>query len=115
MLVSTLFVNETLAQPSGKGKMSGKSSTIGSRFVDANSDGICDNNTTGLAGVGMRNQGSSRLNFIDADGDGVCDNNTTGVTGAGMRNQGKTRPNFVDADGDGVCDNFIENPPIIEQ
>lgn len=50
---------------------------MGTGFVDADDDGICDNCT----GTG----------FVDVDGDGICDN----CTGT----------NFVDADGDGICDN----------
>lgn len=48
-------------------------------YVDADSDGVCDN------------QGAY-CQFADANGDGVCDNQ-----GAYCQ--------FADADGDGVCDN----------
>lgn len=65
-------------------------------WVDANGDGICDNQGTG---AGRRNQGATRPNFVDANGDGICDNwSPEKCNGTG---QG---PNFVDADGDGVCD-----------
>jgi hypothetical protein len=110
MLISTLIITEAIAQPSGKGKMGANKS--GSRFVDSNGDGVCDLNTSGTAGAGMRNQGKTRINFVDADGDGVCDLNTSGTTGAGMRNHGKIKPNFIDADGDGVCDNLPTSPSV---
>lgn len=134
IVITTLLVTDSYAQPSGKGKMSGnrgsrfvdtngdgvcdnfatKSLTgKGVNFVDTNGDGICDNNTTGKAGAGMGNHGKTRPNFIDVNGDGVCDNNTTGKVGAGIGNHGKTRPNFIDADGDGVCDHFINATPIV--
>jgi hypothetical protein len=38
-------------------------------FVDADGDGVCDNNAT-CTGTGK----GRRVNFVDADGDGVCDN-----------------------------------------
>ena len=58
----------------------------GSRYVDADNDGVCDN-------IG------ERPGFVDENGDGVCDNQ-------GSRGFGGYGRNFVDADGDGICDNF---------
>lgn len=52
----------------------------GSRYVDADGDGVCDNRT---------------VNWVDANGDGICDNRNANGQGAG----------YVDADGDGICDN----------
>ena len=52
----------------------------GSRFVDSNSDGVCDNWTATGKGQGNGNgQG-----FVDEDNDGVCDNWT--ATGKGQGN-----------------------------
>lgn len=111
ILIGTFVLSESNAQPSGKGKMGNQSNLRGSKFIDANGDGVCDNVSTGK---GYRNNGKNKQNFVDADGDGVCDNNTGGTigtnkntqSGQGKRNQGKTRPNFVDADGDGICDYY---------
>ena len=69
----------------------------GSRgFVDADNDGICDNQGNGNF-VGADNDGicdnQGYGNFVDADNDGVCDN------------RGNGNGNFVDVDNDGVCDN----------
>lgn len=62
----------------------------GRYFVDADSDGICDN-------------AGSRCAYADADGDGICDlcsaDHSACLTGEGAA--------FVDADGDGVCDNYV--------
>lgn len=49
------------------------------RFVDTDSNGICDNRGNGD-------------NFVDNDGDGVCDNRDN-------------CDNFIDNDRNGVCDN----------
>lgn len=57
----------------------------GRNFIDANSDGICDNYT-----------GKSGRRFVDEDGDGICDN-YVGKSEKGCR--------FTDEDGDGLCDN----------
>jgi hypothetical protein len=68
------------------------SETRGKNFIDANSDGVCDNAT-------------------DEDGDGVCDNcPNDGIrpldgTGKQNRNNNGNGAGFVDEDGDGVCDN----------
>ncbi len=56
----------------------------GSRYVDADNDGVCDN-------IGKC------PGYVDADGDGICDNRALSHV--------KGR-NFVDADGDGICDNI---------
>lgn len=42
----------------------------GSRFVDANGDGVCDNYTAAHSGAWV-GYGSR---FVDTNGDGVCDN-----------------------------------------
>ncbi|MCI6041299.1 MAG: hypothetical protein MR742_12395, partial [Clostridiales bacterium] len=55
----------------------------GRGYVDADSDGVCDNLGAGRG-------------YVDADGDGVCDNASTGC---GMYGAGR---GYVDADGDGV-------------
>ncbi len=71
-------------------------------FVDADSDGVCDN-----CGQGMGNPNAPRRNFVDEDGDGVCDNCGAGG-GQGPHGPGYGNgmgQNFVDEDGDGVCDN----------
>ena len=47
-------------------------------FVDADSDGICDNRGTGASG-------GNGAGYVDADGDGVCDNYGTGA-GSGYGN-----------------------------
>ncbi len=52
-------------------------------YVDANSDGVCDNRLSGDCG-----------NYVDANGDGICDNCLSGGCGS-----------YVDANGDGICDN----------
>jgi hypothetical protein len=106
MFMATLSFSSVYAQQNGKGKMNGNNVNRGTRFIDANGDGICDNNASGKVSAGMRNQGKVKPNFVDANGDGICDNNATGTMGAGKGNRGKTKPNFIDADGDGVCDNF---------
>ncbi len=69
------------------------SETRGKNFIDANSDGVCDNAT-------------------DEDGDGVCDNcpndGVRPLDGTGKQNRssrGGRGPAFTDEDGDGVCDN----------
>ena len=41
----------------------------GPRFVDSNSDGICDNWT----GTGNGQGNGNGQGFVDEDGDGVCD------------------------------------------
>lgn len=46
----------------------------GRNYVDANSDGVCDN-------YGTRGNGNGNglgLGFVDEDGDGVCDNRGSG-------------------------------------
>ncbi|HSK68570.1 MAG TPA: hypothetical protein VLA21_04860 [Candidatus Limnocylindria bacterium] len=64
------------------------------RFVDENSDGVCDlcGNAQGQNGSGPR--------FTDENNDGVCDlcGNAQGTN--------PNAPGFTDADGDGVCDNL---------
>ncbi len=101
LMVLGLSLTDAAAQPFGKGKAN-MGATKGSKFVDANNDGVCDNYSSTNS---LRNQ-TAKLNFVDANGDGVCDNTGTGTgTGTGKRNQGKNKPNFVDANGDGVCDN----------
>lgn len=53
---------------------------LGPRFVDNNSDGICDNWT--FSGNGQKN--GNGQGFADEDGDGVCDNWTS--SGSGQKN-----------------------------
>ena len=67
-------------------------------FVDADSDGICDNYGSGVCGGHMNGAG-----FVDADGNGVCDNFGTGNGGQGC---GVVSGGYIDADGNGVCDNY---------
>ncbi len=55
--------------------------SAGWRYVDADGDGVCDNQGTGYC-------------WVDANGDGICDHQ-----GAGC--------GWVDADGDGICDNQV--------
>ncbi|MFA6241521.1 MAG: hypothetical protein WC655_11355 [Candidatus Hydrogenedentales bacterium] len=76
----------------------------GSNYVDADSDGVCDNKGTASCAKGnKRGKGCDANkecpNRVDANGDGVCDNKGQGC-GAN-----KECPNRVDANGDGVCDN----------
>lgn len=53
---------------------------LGPRFVDNNSDDICDNwNSSGSSQKNGNGQG-----FADEDGDGVCDNRTS--SGSGQKN-----------------------------
>lgn len=55
-------------------------------FIDADGDGICDNNPDGglcpQDGTGRQARSAAGspngANFIDADGDGICDNNPDG-------------------------------------
>ena len=70
----------------------------GSRFVDANGDGVCDNYTAAHSGAWV-GYGSR---FVDANGDGVCDNCTAAHSGAWVGYGSR----FVDTNGDGVCDNY---------
>ena len=49
----------------------------GSRFVDADGNGICDNYAAYCKGTGCG------LGFVDADNDGVCDNYASGCQGTG--------------------------------
>lgn len=70
-------------------------------YVDADGDGVCDN-------YGDRPSKGSK-NFVDEDSDGICDNFASGQgKGNGHRNgaQGECGKNFVDEDGDGICDNI---------
>mgnify|MGYP001414765592 CR=1 FL=1 len=67
---------------------------LGPRFVDNNSDGICDNRTS--SGSGQKN--GNGQGFADEDGDGVCDNRT--FAGNGQKNG--NGQGFADED---VCDN----------
>jgi len=67
---------------------------IGSNYVDADADGICD-----YAGANCI--------YTDADGDGVCDYYAAGLGGGFGYGYGCGRGRyFVDADGDGVCDYY---------
>lgn len=64
------------------------------KFVDTNSDGVCDN-------YALRNdKQSSTGGFTDADGDGICDNY------AGKSEEKNKVSKFKDTDGDGICDNY---------
>ena len=76
----------------------------GSRFVDANGDGVCDNCTAAHSGAWV-GYGSR---FVDANGDGVCDNYTAAHSGAWVGYGSR----FVDANGDGVCDNYAARPHL---
>ena len=49
----------------------------GSRFVDADGNGICDNYTAYCKGTGYG------TGYVDADNDGVCDNYASGGQGTG--------------------------------
>lgn len=72
----------------------------GKNFVDDDSDGVCDNFSSGLGqGGGSRQNG----NFVDVNNDGICDNFSSGLEQGGGSGQ---NGNFVDADNDGVCDNL---------
>ena len=55
---------------------------LGPRFVDNNSDDICDNWT--FSGNGQKN--GNGQGFTDEDGDGVCDNQTAAGSGCGRGN-----------------------------
>ena len=69
----------------------------GWRYVNANGDGVCDNQGTGYCWVDENNDGicdnqGAGCRWVDADGDGICDNQGTGWR-------------YVDENGDGICDN----------
>ncbi len=71
--------------------------SAGWRYVDADGDGVCDNQGTGYCWVDANGDGicdhqGAGCGWVDADGDGICDNQGTGWR-------------YVDANGDGVCDN----------
>lgn len=70
----------------------------GSRFVDADSNGICDNYAAYCKGTGYGT--GYGAGYVDVDNDGVCDNCGTNCQGTGCG------LGFVDADNDGVCDNY---------
>lgn len=93
-LILTLGLAVT-AMAQGNGPMNGANDSCPQgEFIDANSDGVCDN--AAQDGAGMQFQrgnsngstASAGPNFADADGDGVCDK-------------------FIDEDGDGVSDNQV--------
>lgn len=67
----------------------------GSRYVDANGDGICDNRAVQWTDANGDGICDNCAGYVDANGDGICDNRGTNGRGAG----------YVDANGDGVCDN----------
>jgi hypothetical protein len=91
-VILTVTLNTDAFAQNGK-KLQKKLQT---NWVDADGDGVCDNNTGAPKRLNQNNP--SAPNFVDADGDGVCDN------AGNPQGKGK-RLNFVDADGDGVCDN----------
>ncbi len=73
------------------------------QFVDANGDGICDNHGTycqhvDASGDGICDTHGTYCQYVDADGDGVCDNQCTYCR-------------HLDADGDGLCDSCGETCP----
>lgn len=79
--------NPVVGQGQGRGPCNGTGR--GAAFVDANNDGICDNQGTRGAGI-SGNKGA---------GNGKCNGKGQG--------QGKGKgKNFVDANGNGVCDTF---------
>lgn len=113
LTLAILFTVDANAQ-GGKNKKQFK----GTKFVDANGDGVCDNASTApnTSRIGLSNGTKSgtctgtngKGDFVDANGDGICDNfvdangdgicdNCTG-TGTGSKHS------FVDANGDGICD-----------
>ncbi len=102
VMAMVLTASMTLAQEETPSKLRLHQNSEGTNFVDADGDGVCDNEPA-EAGTRRGNRGLERPNFVDADGDGICDNEGAGL-GNGSGNGLKR--NFVDADGDGVCDNF---------
>lgn len=48
---------------------------VGQNYVDADNDGVCDNQ--GTNDCPNQGNGSSGQNYVDADQDGVCDNQGT--------------------------------------
>ncbi len=52
--------------------------TRGSYFMDADNDGVCDNQAFGNRGVGHKQNKCQAVNFTDTNGDGVCDNRASG-------------------------------------
>lgn len=70
-------------QGNGRGRCNGTGK--GAAFVDANNDGICDN------------QGKRTANMAGNRGNGTCNGKGQG--------QGKGK-NFVDANKNGICDRF---------
>lgn len=109
-IVFALSMCATTAFAAGPGR--------GRNFVDADSDGICDNAISmcvyadadgdGICDACGTNYGNCLTGdgtaFADADGDGICDN-CSSYHWCGMDGTGSGR-NFVDANGDGVCDNY---------
>ena len=88
-LLLSIGVTGAFAAGPGWGRHAACNGT-GTRYVDANRDGVCDNWGTGVC------------SFVDADGNGICDNCGTG-TGKYAAGGGR---NYVDANGDGICDYF---------
>ena len=102
MLLATVFIINAYAQDkflayeedndkSEKQTEVQKQTFQGPRFVDADGDGVCDNNRKGKRGRrhnGQGGQGGQGKNFVDKDGDGVCDNynNSRGNRGRGRGN-----------------------------
>lgn len=74
-------------QGQGTGRCRGTGTCRGPGFVDANKDGICDN------------QGKSTANMAGNRGNGTCNGKGQGQG----RGNGK---NFVDANKNGICDRF---------
>lgn len=100
MVCGLLFTQNILAQSVTRTNTSsdkkaqiektGLSTQQGSRFIDNNGDGVCDN---------RNGRGNHGKNFIDSNNDGICDN----LANRSGRGNGR---NFVDANNDGVCDRF---------
>lgn len=90
LLAQSVTGTNTSSDKEAQIEKTGLSTQKGSRFIDKNGDGICDN---------RNGRGNRGRNFTDANNDGICDNNALRGTRGGGRN-------FTDADNNGVCDNF---------
>lgn len=111
LLTGTALLGTVAAEPTAPGVNAAPESTQaaaaqnvqpaenrGPNYVDADSNGICDNRP--VCGQG----GGSRSGYADANGDGICDNQGAGA--CRQRNgQGGARCGQADANGYGIRDN----------
>jgi hypothetical protein len=73
LMAITVFAT---AQNQGNGRGNGRCNGTGkgAAFVDANKNGICDNNEKGTANFSGKKGNGKGKTFVDANKNGICDN-----------------------------------------